>query len=78
MTKTAYPMPANEDERIATLDDYRILDTPPDPFFDNITKVASIICQTPVALVSLVDRNRQWFKAKVGITAEETSRHDAS
>lgn len=69
-----YPVPANEEARIETLHSYQILDTPPDPYFNDIALIASIICKTPIALVSLVDTDRQWFKAKVGLSAEETRR----
>ncbi len=71
--KTAPPTP-DEAHRLAALREYRILDTLPEQSFDDLTSVASIICETPIALVSLVDENRQWFKSRVGIDAEETPR----
>jgi two-component sensor histidine kinase len=65
---------AREDLRLAALDLYEILDTPTETGFDDIVRIASQICGTPMALISLVDDRRQWFKAAVGITAPETSR----
>ncbi|XFA73301.1 PAS domain S-box protein [Thermosynechococcaceae cyanobacterium Okahandja] len=67
-------MPTNENERQHALENYHILDTPPEPVFDDIVNLVATICETPIALISLVDRNRQWFKAKVGIDACETPR----
>lgn len=68
------PIPKDEPDRLAELHDYEILDTLPEAVFDNITVLASHICQTPIALVTLVDSDRQWFKSKVGMTVTETSR----
>ncbi|WP_197480204.1 PAS domain S-box protein, partial [Anabaena sp. 4-3] len=68
------PLPDNETERIATLLQYGILDTPSEAAFDDLVRLASYICETPVALVSLIDTNRQWFKAKLGLDAGETCR----
>lgn len=67
-------MPANEAARLATLKLYRILDTPPEQNFDDLTLLASHICNTPMALITLVDEDRQWFKSRVGIEVTETSR----
>lgn len=66
------PRPANERERLEVLRRYGILDTPPEPAFDDIAR--SHICATPVSSISLIDADRQWFKAKVGFDACETSR----
>lgn len=68
------PLPANEAERLKSLLQYAILDTGVEDSFDEICRLAAYICQTPIALISLVDNNRQWFKAKVGIEATETPR----
>lgn len=66
--------PANEPERLRALREYAILDTPADQHFDDLVKVASHICETPMAIVTLVDADRQWFKAKVGLEVQQTSR----
>ena len=66
--------PASEQQRLATLRDYEILDTEPEAAFDDLTSLASYVCQTPVALISLIDADRQWFKSKVGVSVTETSR----
>lgn len=68
------PLPADEHERLEALLDYGILDTDAEPLFDDLALLASNICQTPIGLVSLVDKDRQWFKARVGLSASETSR----
>jgi signal transduction histidine kinase len=68
------PLPANEQQRLSVLRQFQILDTLPEPEFDELTQLASQICQTPIALISLVDAERQWFKSRVGIDASETHR----
>ncbi|MED5380306.1 MAG: GAF domain-containing protein, partial [Pseudomonadota bacterium] len=70
----AAPLPQNEDERLAELLSYDVLDTEAEQLFDDLTVLASQICETPIALISLIDPNRQWFKSRVGLNAEETSR----
>ncbi len=71
------PRPANEMQRLATLHSLDLLDTEPEVEFDELTALAAQICNVPVALVSLVDENRQWFKSKVGLDVDETSREMA-
>ena len=66
--------PDNEHERLLALQSYEILDSIDEQEYDDITTVASEICQTPICVISLVDANRQWFKSKVGLNANETSR----
>jgi signal transduction histidine kinase len=70
-------LPPNESERLRKLRDYDILDTLPEQEYQDIVQMAALICGTPIALVSLVDTDRQWFKAKVGLDASETSRESA-
>ncbi|HEY2707231.1 MAG TPA: HWE histidine kinase domain-containing protein [Caulobacteraceae bacterium] len=67
----------NEAERLAALDGYEVMDTPAEADFDDLVKIAAEICGTPMALISLVDARRQWFKASVGVTASETPREVA-
>jgi two-component system, sensor histidine kinase and response regulator len=68
------PRPANEDERLQALRAYNVLDTTAEAAFDDLTRLAAQICATPVALVSLVDSNRDWFKSKVGLELTQTPR----
>ena len=65
---------ADERARIAALHRYQILDTEPERGFDDLTMLASHICGTPMALITLVDADRQWFKSRVGISVAETAR----
>jgi len=64
----------DESRRLEVLRDYALLDTPPEQIFDDLTELAAHICEAPIALISLVDENRQWFKSRVGLTVEETAR----
>ncbi|WP_341529253.1 sensor domain-containing diguanylate cyclase [Nostoc sp. UHCC 0302] len=66
--------PENEAERLKALENYNILDTLPEQAFDDLTALAAYICRTPIALISLVDADRQWFKSKVGLEISETPR----
>ncbi|MFO0578613.1 MAG: GAF domain-containing protein [Polyangia bacterium] len=70
-------LPANESQRVRALRTYEVLDTPQERVFDDLVRVASVVCQTPIALVSLVDETRQWFKARVGLAATQTPREQA-
>ncbi|MEH2469145.1 signal transduction histidine kinase [Nitrobacteraceae bacterium AZCC 2161] len=63
---------ANEPERLQALRSYGILDTAVEPSFDDITKIASYVCQTPISIISLVDEDRQWFKSEVGLGIRQT------
>lgn len=68
------PLALNEAQRLHALRQYAVLDTPAEPAFDDLAQLAAHICQTPIALIVLVDESRQWFKAKVGLEATETAR----
>jgi len=71
--KTA-PLPAQEVQRLAALRRYGILDTPPEPAFDDLARLAAQISGTPISLITLLDENRQWFKSRVGLDLTETPR----
>ncbi len=71
------PRPENESARLDALRQYQILDTEPDAAFDDLTALAAQICGTPIALISLIDEHRQWFKSKIGLTISETLRDQA-
>ena len=71
------PLPLNESARLTALRRYKILDTEPEEEFDHLTALASYICETPIALISLVDESRQWFKSAVGTVERQTSRDQA-
>jgi len=67
-------VPPNEARRLKVLWQYEVLDSVPEEVFDDLAELAGAICEAPIALISLVDESRQWFKARVGVDATETSR----
>ena len=67
-------MPLNEEQRMRALKEYNILDTMPEVEYEDITFIASFICNTPISLITLVDENRQFFKSNRGLDIVETSR----
>jgi hypothetical protein len=66
-----------ENRRLAALNSYDVLDTLPEKEYDAITRLASYICQAPIALITLIDNDKQWFKSKVGLDISETPRNEA-
>jgi GAF domain-containing protein len=66
--------PKNEVQRIKILWQYDVLDTMPEEVFDDLTSLAALVCAAPISLISLVDEDRQWFKSKIGVSLNETSR----
>jgi PAS domain S-box-containing protein len=71
------PLPSNERRRLEVLWETDLLDTGPESELDDITALAAQVCETPIALISLVDEHRQWFKARQGMALTETRREDA-
>ncbi|MHC0445500.1 ATP-binding protein [Flavobacterium sp. 3-218] len=69
-----YPIPENELQRLAALKRYNILDTLPDDAFDDATRLVSYICGVPIAHISFIDEDRQWFKSEIGIGVSEVPR----
>ena len=63
-----------EEKRLKALKSYDLLDSKREVEFDRITKLASLICETPISLITLIDENRQWYKSKIGVTIDETNR----
>lgn len=72
---SGFPIPEDEEGRLASLQSYCILDTMPEEDYNAITRLASYICQVPISLVSLIDANRQWFKARIGLDVNQTPRN---
>ncbi|WP_420797539.1 putative bifunctional diguanylate cyclase/phosphodiesterase [Azospirillum doebereinerae] len=70
-------IPANEQDRLAALRRFELLDTPPEDAFDHITRLAAKLLNVPIALVSLIDQDRQWFKSHLGLAVRETAREFA-
>ncbi len=68
------PLPSNEPDRLAALRRLELLDTPPEPAFDRLTRLAANLLDAPIALMSLIDEQRQWFKSRVGLTLTEIPR----
>ncbi len=68
------PLPENEAERLDALYQFEVLDTKAEKAFDDLTRLAIYICKTPIALITLLDSDRQWFKSKVGVSQFETAR----
>ena len=68
------PLPPDETQRLAALHQYAVLDTPAETVFDDLTELAARICEAPVAVISFIDENRQWFKSRVGLDVAETTR----
>jgi len=73
----AAPIPANESERLNALYQYKILDSPEEAEFNDVVKLASQICNVPISLISLIDSDRQWFKAKIGLDDNQTGRKES-
>lgn len=73
----AAPRPENDAGRVAVLCRYDIVDTPPEDTFDDIARLAALVCGAPIARVSFIDEARQWFKAEIGSTLRETPRDDS-
>src|ERR1700737_3167981 len=73
----AAPIPPSEERRLAALYEYELLDKPSEDLFDSFTRRAARLCDTPISLITLVDRDRQWFKSSVGLDVRETAREIA-
>ncbi|MGI9104885.1 MAG: GAF domain-containing protein [Pyrinomonadaceae bacterium] len=67
-------LPKDENARLEVLRQFKVLDSDPEEAFDALTRLAALICQTPTALISLVDEDRQWFMSRVGFAPQETPR----
>ncbi|MBP2300660.1 EAL domain-containing protein (putative c-di-GMP-specific phosphodiesterase class I)/GAF domain-containing protein [Azospirillum picis] len=71
------PIPPGERDRLAALQRYELLDTPAEAAFDRITRLAAKLLKVPIALISLIDHDRQWFKSRIGLAVQETPREHA-
>ena len=74
MMQKLIPKKEEEERRLKALAEYRILGTKPESCYDDITKIAASTCDVPISLMTLVDRDKQWFKSKVGLEITETKR----
>src|ERR1700754_2664465 len=74
----AAPLPEDETRRLERLRSLAVLDTAREPFFDDIVRVASLVTGSPIAMVSLIDHDRQWFKAQVGLEGVTETPRDVS
>ena len=77
MKTASHPVPENEEKRIEALREYKVLDTLPEQAYDDFNAIAAAIMNVPISLVVLVDEGRQWFKSKIGLGVDETSREYA-
>ena len=68
------PIMANEDERLAALERYQIMDTHSEHAFDTLTRIAAMVCEVPIAIITLIDGTRHWFKSVIGLDLSETPR----
>ena len=73
----AYATPQHEESRQRELESFQVLDTPAESTFDSLVALAAEICEVPIALVTLVDKDRQWFKSAYGLETQETPREHA-
>src|SRR5947209_12470740 len=73
----AAPLPDNEQARLAALQRYNILDSGSEAEYDDLIRIAAQICRTPIALITLIDSERQWFKSRLGLELSETPREQA-
>lgn len=73
----SFPLPENEEKRLKALLELNILDSLPEQAYDDFTKLAAVICRTPIALITFLDSQRQWFKSKIGLETPQTPREHA-
>ena len=71
------PLPPDEEARLAALRELKVLDSEPEEAFDAATRLAALICQAPIALITFVDADRQWFKSRVGFDVAQTTRDES-